>query len=298
MTDTGAPSAGGGTLYVVATPIGNLADLTLRAIETLRAVPLVAAEDTRHTHRLLERHAIPTRTTSFHARSGPGRLEALLVHLRGGDDLALVTDAGTPAVSDPGADLVVAWAAEGGSVVPIPGASAVLAAVVASAVVGPRWSFEGFLPRKGRGAHLTTLAREPRTMVFFESPNRLPAALKDLVTALGPERRVVVCRELTKLHEEIVRVLAIHQRRRPVGRFARLKQKRIAAFSHQRIQRQHRAQHQRSAADRTLRHAHQHALAEGLFVAARSALVIEHAQDVAVKHGGPAGIFAGDAVHR
>jgi 16S rRNA (cytidine1402-2'-O)-methyltransferase len=117
-------TAAGGTLYVVATPIGNLADMTLRAIETLRTVPLIAAEDTRHTQRLLQRHDIATRTTSYHARSGPGRLAALLEHLRGGADLALVTDAGTPGVSDPGADLVAAWAAEGGTVVPIPGASA------------------------------------------------------------------------------------------------------------------------------------------------------------------------------
>ena len=207
MTDAGAPSARGGTLYVVATPIGNLADLTLRAIETLRAVPLIAAEDTRHTHRLLERHAIPTRTTSFHARSGPGRLEALLVHLRGGDDLALVTDAGTPAVSDPGADLVVAWAAEGGSVVPIPGASAVLAAVVASAVVGPRWSFEGFLPRSGRERRerIARIAADERATLVFEAPGRVAATLRDLAAACGLDRPGAVCRELTKLHETIVR---------------------------------------------------------------------------------------------
>ena len=116
-----AASTAGGTLYVVATPIGNLADVTLRALEVLREVPLVAAEDTRLTRRLLDRHGIDARLTSFHAQSGPGRLAALLEHLRGGADLALVTDAGTPLVSDPGADLVAAWAAEGGRVVPIPG---------------------------------------------------------------------------------------------------------------------------------------------------------------------------------
>ena len=139
-----------GRLFVVATPIGNLSDVTLRALEVLRAVPLIAAEDTRLTHRLLARHGIATRTISYHARSGPGRLAELLGHLRGGADLALVTDAGTPAVSDPGADLVTAWLAESGTVVPIPGASAVLAVVAASGVAGPRWAFEGFLPRSGR----------------------------------------------------------------------------------------------------------------------------------------------------
>ena len=123
---------GGGTLYVVATPIGNLsATSRCGRSRCSRAVPLIAAEDTRLTRRLLDRHGIATRTTSYHARSGPGRLAALLEHLRGGADLALVTDAGTPVVSDPGADLVAAWAAEGGTVVPIPGASAVLAAVAA-----------------------------------------------------------------------------------------------------------------------------------------------------------------------
>ena len=154
MTGEGSGSgdlaSAGGTLYVVATPIGNLADITLRALEILRTVPLIAAEDTRHTHRLLARHGLTTRMTSYHAQSDLSRAAALLEHLRGGADLALVTDAGTPAVSDPGRDLVAAWAGEGGTVVPIPGASAVLAAVAASGVAGPRWTFEGFLPRKGR----------------------------------------------------------------------------------------------------------------------------------------------------
>ena len=140
----------GGTLYVVATPIGNLGDVTLRALEVLRTVPLIAAEDTRLSRRLLARYEIGTRAISYHARSWPARLDELLVHLRGGADLALVTDAGTPAVSDPGGELVAAWAAEGGTVVPIPGASSVLAAVAASAIAGPRWGFEGFLPRSGR----------------------------------------------------------------------------------------------------------------------------------------------------
>ena len=174
-TDAAAGDAvDGGTLYVVATPIGNLSDVTLRALEVLAAVPLVAAEDTRLTKRLLDRHGIVARLTSFHARSGPARLAALLEHLRGGADLALVTDAGTPVVSDPGADLVAAWAAGGGRVVPIPGASAVLAAVAASGVAGPRWAFEGFLPRAGRERRerLKAIAADPRGSVVFTNSNR------------------------------------------------------------------------------------------------------------------------------
>jgi 16S rRNA (cytidine1402-2'-O)-methyltransferase len=196
----------GGTLYVVATPIGNLSDVTFRAIEVLDAVPLIAAEDTRLTKRLLARHGVETRLTSFHARSGPGRLAALLEHLQGGADLALTTDAGTPAVSDPGAELVRAWAAEGGRIVPIPGPSAVLAAVSATGVAGPRWAFEGFLPRSGRERRerLAAVAADPRGTVLFEAPGRVAATLRDLAKACGPERPGAVGRELTKLHEQIV----------------------------------------------------------------------------------------------
>ncbi len=199
--------AAGGTLYVVATPIGNLSDVTMRALEILRAVPLIAAEDTRLSHRLLARYEIETRAISYHARSDPGRLVELLAHLRGGADLALVTDAGTPAVSDPGAELVAAWAGEGGTVVPIPGASAVLAAVAASAIAGPRWGFEGFLPRSGRERkeRLARIAADDRATIFFEAPTRLAATLRDLVAACGDGRAAEVCRELTKLHEQIAR---------------------------------------------------------------------------------------------
>jgi len=198
---------GRGTLYVVATPIGNLRDVTLRALDVLAAVPLIAAEDTRLSRRLLDRYEIKTRAISFHARSGPGRLEQLLEHLRGGLDLALVTDAGTPIVSDPGEDLVASWVAEGGAVVPIPGASAVLAAVMASGVAGPRWGFEGFLPRSGRERRdrLARVAADDRSTVIFEAPTRLAATLKDLAAACGPDRQAAVCRELTKLHEQIAR---------------------------------------------------------------------------------------------
>jgi 16S rRNA (cytidine1402-2'-O)-methyltransferase len=192
---------------VVATPIGNLGDVTLRALEVLRAVPLIAAEDTRHTRRLLDRYEVKTRTISYHARSGPDRGAALLEHLRGGSDLALVTDAGTPAISDPGGELIAAWAGEGGSVVPVPGASAVLAAVVGAGVTGPRWSFEGFLPRSGRERRerLARVAADERGTVLYEAPGRVAATLLDLAAACGRERPGAVCRELTKLHETIER---------------------------------------------------------------------------------------------
>jgi 16S rRNA (cytidine1402-2'-O)-methyltransferase len=198
---------GGGTLYVVATPIGNLGDVTLRALEVLRTVPLIAAEDTRVAKRLLSRYEISTRTVSFHAQSGPARLGELLAHLRGDADIAVVTDAGTPSVSDPGEELVAAWANEGGRVVPIPGASAVLAAVAGSGIAGPRWGFEGFLPRTGRDRRerLSRIAADDRATVLYEAPTRLVATLRDLALACGGDRSAAVCRELTKLHEQIVR---------------------------------------------------------------------------------------------
>ena len=205
------PARGGtqdrGSLFVVATPIGNLGDVTLRALETLRGVPLIAAEDTRIARRLLARYEIETRLVSYHARSGPGRANELLEHLRGGADLALVTDAGTPAVSDPGGELVAAWAGEGGRVVPIPGASAVLAAVAITGLAGPRWGFEGFLPRAGRERRerLARIAADDRGTVLFEAPTRLAATLRDLAAACGAGRRAAVCRELTKLHEQVAR---------------------------------------------------------------------------------------------
>jgi len=197
----------GGTLYLVSTPIGNLGDVTFRGIEVLKAVPLIAAEDTRIARRLLARYEVTTRLTSYHARSGPAREAALLEHLRGGGDLALVTDAGTPSVSDPGMELAAAWGAEGGRVEPIPGASAVLAAVAASGIAGPRWAFEGFLPRSGRERQerIARVAADERGAIIYEAPGRTRATLADLARACGPERPAAVCRELTKVHEQIVR---------------------------------------------------------------------------------------------
>ncbi len=208
LDDASAAVAGpGGRLFVVATPIGNLGDITLRAIEILRGVAVIAAEDTRLTRRVLERHGIKTPMTSYHARSGPGRGRELLARLRAGDDVALVTDAGTPGVSDPGEELVAAWAADGGTVVPIPGASAVLAAVAGSGVAGPRWAFEGFLPRSGRDRRerLARIAGDARGTVLYEAPGRVAGTLRDLAAACGGERPGAVCRELTKVHEEILR---------------------------------------------------------------------------------------------
>ncbi len=205
--ELGAAATAGGRLFVVATPIGNLGDVTLRGLDVLRSVPLVAAEDTRLTRRLFARHGITTRLISYHARNAAVRGPELLTHLRTGADLALVTDAGTPLVSDPGGELVAAWATAGGTVLPIPGPSAVLAALVASGLAGPRWSFEGFLPRKGRERRerLARIAADERAVVLFEAPGRVPATLVDLASACGPERPAAVCRELTKLHEETIR---------------------------------------------------------------------------------------------
>jgi len=207
MSAAGEPPAPRGSLFIVATPIGNLGDVTFRAVEVLKSVPLVAAEDTLHTRRLFARYEITTHLVSYHAQSGRGREVELLEHLRSGRDLALVTDAGTPMVSDPGGELAGAWAAEGGTVVPIPGASAVLAALVASGLAAPRWTFEGFLPRSGRERRdrLARIGADERACVVYEAPSRVPATLSDLAGACGGERRAAVCRELTKLHEEVSR---------------------------------------------------------------------------------------------
>jgi 16S rRNA (cytidine1402-2'-O)-methyltransferase len=206
----GSPGSEGttrGTLFVVATPIGNLADITLRALETLRSVAVVAAEDTRVTRRLWERHGLTTPLVSYHAHSDSARTRELLGRLAQGEDVALVTDAGTPLVSDPGEDLVSRWVSIGGTVVPIPGPSAVLAALVASGIPAARWTFEGFLPRRGRErtARIARIATDERATVLFEAPARTPATLRDLAAACGPDRRAALCRELTKRFEEIRR---------------------------------------------------------------------------------------------
>jgi 16S rRNA (cytidine1402-2'-O)-methyltransferase len=194
-----------GTLYVVATPLGNLGDLSSRAIEILRAVPVVAAEDTRRTRGLLTHLGVAPTLLSFHAHSGDHRSDKLLELLRSGRDVALVSDAGTPTVSDPGADLISLVRAAGIAIVPIPGASAVSTALSASGFIGDRYLFLGFIPRKGRDRVrlLTRAATEEWSVVFYEAPPRLAGLLADLMPLTGGSRRVVVARELTKLHEEI-----------------------------------------------------------------------------------------------
>lgn len=194
-----------GTLYVVATPLGHLGDLSPRAAQVLRTVPVVAAEDTRRSRALLSHLDAHPKLVSYHAHAGAGRAELLLEILQDGRDVALVTDAGTPAVSDPGAALVAAVRAAGVVVVPIPGPSAVATALSAAGLPADRYSFMGFVPRKGseRRRLLARAAAEEWTTVFFEAPGRLHDLLSDLAEVAGPDREAVVARELTKLHEEI-----------------------------------------------------------------------------------------------
>ncbi|HWB41508.1 MAG TPA: 16S rRNA (cytidine(1402)-2'-O)-methyltransferase [Gemmatimonadales bacterium] len=193
------------TLFVVATPLGNLGDLAPRAAEVLRRAPVVAAEDTRRTRGLLSHLGVNPTLLSFHAHSGERRLDTLLEILKDGRDVALVTDAGTPGVSDPGTDLVAAAREAGFAVVPIPGPSAVATALSAAGIPADRYLFLGFLPRKGteRARLLARAAAEEWSVVLFEAPLRLVALLRDLAQVAGPGRRAMVARELTKLHEEL-----------------------------------------------------------------------------------------------
>ena len=189
-----------------ATPIGNLGDATRRLVETLERVPVVAAEDTRVAVQLLRGLGIENRPrlVALHDHNERERAASLVEEARD-DDILVLSDAGTPTVSDPGYALVVAAIAAGVEVTALPGPSAVLTALAVSGLPTDRFAFEGFLPRKGRVSALAPLATEARTLVFFESPHRLADALKDLAQVFGPTRRAAVCRELTKLHEEIAR---------------------------------------------------------------------------------------------
>lgn len=201
-------SAGGnpGRLFLVSTPIGNLEDISARALRVLREVDRIAAEDTRVTGKLLARFQIETQMIPFHGHSGARHEDALLERLARGESIALVSDAGTPCISDPGGVLVARAAERGIPVEPIPGASALLAALVASGIDPTRFVFEGFLPRTNdRRERMRQLAAESRTTVLYESPVRLVATLAELAKACGPERRCAVAREVTKLHEEFVR---------------------------------------------------------------------------------------------
>lgn len=192
------------TLYLVATPIGNLEDMTFRAARILKTVALIAAEDTRHTGKLLQHFGITTPQISYHDHNRQFRLPYLLEHLQQGRDLALVTDAGLPGICDPGADLVAACRQAEIPVIPLPGATAGLTALMASGLSTERFAFEGFLPPKvkPRQERLHSLLADPRTLIFYEAPHRLVATLTALAEVFGAERRVVTARELTKLHEE------------------------------------------------------------------------------------------------
>ena len=196
-------------LYLVATPIGNLGDLSPRAREVLSTVDFIAAEDTRVTQKLLTACGLPRKPMiSYYEHNRRARGEEVLAKLLAGESCALVTDAGTPAVSDPGEDLVALCAEHDVPVVPIPGCCAAVCALAASGLPTGRWCFEGFLSvnKKARRAHLDALQNEKRTMIFYEAPHKLCATLRDLAEAFGGARRISLSRELTKLHEETLRM--------------------------------------------------------------------------------------------
>ena len=196
-----------GILYLVPTPIGNLGDISQRMADTLAEVDFIAAEDTRVTLKLLNHLGLKKPLISYYRHNTEAGGQAVLNRLLAGESCALVTDAGTPAISDPGEDLVALCAQNGVEVVSIPGPCALVTALAASGLPTGRFTFEGFLAmnKKNRRAHLESLAEETRTMIFYEAPHKLPATLADLKEAFGGERRITLCRELTKLHEQVWR---------------------------------------------------------------------------------------------
>ncbi|MBC5737342.1 16S rRNA (cytidine(1402)-2'-O)-methyltransferase [Lawsonibacter faecis] len=196
-----------GTLYLVPTPIGNLGDISRRIADTLGAVDFIAAEDTRISIKLLNHLGIKKPMVSYYRHNSETAGDAVLGRLLAGESCALVTDAGTPAISDPGEELVALCAEEGVPVISIPGPCAMVCALACSGLPTGRFTFEGFLPmnKKNRRAHLESLRGEQRTMIFYEAPHKLAATLRDLRETFGAERRVSLCRELTKLHEEVRR---------------------------------------------------------------------------------------------
>lgn len=196
-----------GTLYLCATPIGNLGDITARCLETLEKVDLIAAEDTRQTLKLLNHFGIHTPMTSYYEHNKREKGNYLIEKLLAGESIAVVSDAGTPAISDPGEDLVKLAIENGITVTPVPGAVAGISALIVSGMATGRFCFEGFLSmnRRQRKQHLEEIKSETRTMLFYEAPHKLRATLSDLADALGADRKIVLARELTKLHEEIFR---------------------------------------------------------------------------------------------
>lgn len=194
-----------GQLFIVATPIGNLADFSARAIEVLKSVDVIAAEDTRHSKYLLQHYAIQTSTISLHEHNEQQRSDALCQRLLAGESVALISDAGTPLISDPGYRLVTTVRDAGIRVIPVPGCCALITALSASGLASDRFSFEGFLPAKSsaRKQVMESLKSDARTLIFYESPRRLLAALEDAVLIFGEQRQACLARELTKLHETI-----------------------------------------------------------------------------------------------
>ena len=194
-------------LYLVATPIGNLEDITLRAVRVLKEADVIACEDTRQTQKLLNHYGISTRTTSYHEHNEMTRAAELVLDLEGGARVALVTDAGMPGISDPGYRLISLAIRHHIPVVPVPGASAFLAALVASGLPTDSFRFSGFLPPKSgqRRQMLESLKSSPRTQVFYEAPHRVKEAVEDVVEILGGERQLVIAREVSKIHEEFLR---------------------------------------------------------------------------------------------
>src|SRR5580704_17441159 len=202
-----SPHAAGPALYLVATPIGNLEDITLRAVRVLKEVDVIACEDTRQTQKLLNHYGITTRTISYHEHNEMTRAAELVKEMQEGASVALVTDAGMPGISDPGYRLIALAIRHRVPVVPVPGASAFLAALVASGLPTDSFRFSGFLPAKRgeRRAALEAVKSSPRTQVFYEAPHRIVETLADVVGVMGEARHVVIAREVTKLHEEFLR---------------------------------------------------------------------------------------------
>lgn len=214
-----------GTLYVVGTPIGNLNDMTPRAVQTLCAVDFIAAEDTRVTQKLLNHFDIKKHTMSYHQHSREAVSEQIVARILAGESCAVVTDAGMPCISDPGEDLVCLCAERGVAVVVVPGPSAVVSALAVSGLSTARFSFEGFLStnRKNRLEHLESIKGDRHTLIFYEAPHKLVNTLRDLLEALG-DRRVSLARELTKLHEEVIRTtlsgaLELYEQQPPRGEY-------------------------------------------------------------------------------
>lgn len=226
MTSSKTNTSQNGSLYIVATPIGNLEDMSFRAVRILQTVAAIAAEDTRHTGKLLHHFQVKTPQISYHQHNTQTRTPELIERLQSGQDLALVSDAGMPGISDPGVELVQACVEAGIEVIPIPGANAAIAALVASGLPCDRFCFEGFLPAKGkaRQQRLQEIATESRTVVLYEAPHRLRQTLQDLAEQVEDDRQIVLARELTKRFEEFWRgsvqaAITHYQSHEPKGEF-------------------------------------------------------------------------------